>query len=153
LKANAPIGLLWDSISFVVFFYSDIYFLTSKQVTKIKWANPGSVPLKATGVEYVFWQKNQFKYFANARREVIIAAGAIQVRLVVDFYSTRPMLTCLPVARPSPAIRHWRLGPARTSRNPDANRPEDCRQKFARTGWPPLSTPYNSSTLIGTYRL
>ncbi|KAJ7347876.1 alcohol oxidase [Mycena albidolilacea] len=47
-------------------------------VTKIKWANPGSVPLKATGVEYVFWQKNQYKYFANARREVIIAAGAIQ---------------------------------------------------------------------------
>ncbi|KAF7368744.1 Glucose oxidase [Mycena venus] len=47
-------------------------------VTKIKWSNPGSVPLKASGVEYVFWEKNQWTYFANARREVIVAAGAIQ---------------------------------------------------------------------------
>ncbi|KAK7052564.1 glucose oxidase [Favolaschia claudopus] len=47
-------------------------------VSKIKWANSGSLPLKATGVEYLYWQSNQYKYFANARREVIIAAGAIQ---------------------------------------------------------------------------
>ncbi|KAK7052557.1 glucose oxidase [Favolaschia claudopus] len=47
-------------------------------VTKVKWANPGSVPLKASGVEYVYWNANQYRYFANARREVIIAAGAIQ---------------------------------------------------------------------------
>ncbi|KAJ6551919.1 hypothetical protein B0H19DRAFT_1264537 [Mycena capillaripes] len=53
-------------------------------VTKIQWANPGSVPLKATGVEYVFWQKNQFKYLAHARREVIIAAGAIQTPVLLQ---------------------------------------------------------------------
>jgi hypothetical protein len=54
-------------------------------VTKIQWANPGSVPLKATGVEHVFWQKTHFKYLAHARKEVIIAAGAIQVCLRLSF--------------------------------------------------------------------
>ncbi|KAJ6462721.1 hypothetical protein DFH09DRAFT_573237 [Mycena vulgaris] len=47
-------------------------------VTKIKWSNPGSVPLKASGVEYAFWTNSTTRYNAFARREVIIAAGAIQ---------------------------------------------------------------------------
>ncbi|KAJ7896341.1 hypothetical protein B0H14DRAFT_500451 [Mycena olivaceomarginata] len=47
-------------------------------VTKIQWSNPGSIPLTASGVEYRFWENNTYRYFAHARREVIIAAGAIQ---------------------------------------------------------------------------
>ncbi|KAJ6555178.1 hypothetical protein DFH09DRAFT_1365857 [Mycena vulgaris] len=47
-------------------------------VTKIKWSNPGSVPLKASGVEYAFWTNSTTRYNAFARREVIVAAGAIQ---------------------------------------------------------------------------
>ncbi|KAJ7143798.1 hypothetical protein C8R44DRAFT_758923 [Mycena epipterygia] len=47
-------------------------------VTKIQWANPGSVPLKASGVEYAYWTNSTTRYTAHARREVIIAAGAIQ---------------------------------------------------------------------------
>ncbi|KAJ7708299.1 hypothetical protein B0H17DRAFT_971830 [Mycena rosella] len=46
--------------------------------TKIRWSNPGTVPLKASGVEYAYWTNSTTRYFANARREVIIAAGAIQ---------------------------------------------------------------------------
>ncbi|KAJ7111152.1 alcohol oxidase [Mycena crocata] len=47
-------------------------------VTKIQWSNPGSVPLKASGVEYAYWTNSTTRYTAQARREVIIAAGAIQ---------------------------------------------------------------------------
>ncbi|KAJ7171206.1 alcohol oxidase [Mycena filopes] len=47
-------------------------------VTKIQWSNPGSVPLTASGVEYAYWTKADTRYTAHARREVIIAAGAIQ---------------------------------------------------------------------------
>ncbi|KAJ7485944.1 alcohol oxidase [Mycena latifolia] len=46
--------------------------------TKILWSNPGSVPLKASGVEYAYWTNSTTRYTALARREVIIAAGAIQ---------------------------------------------------------------------------
>ncbi|KAJ7474773.1 hypothetical protein FB451DRAFT_1558052 [Mycena latifolia] len=46
--------------------------------TKILWSNPGSVPLKASGVEYAYWTNSTTRYTAYARREVIIAAGAIQ---------------------------------------------------------------------------
>ncbi|KAJ6628061.1 hypothetical protein B0H10DRAFT_2209738 [Mycena sp. CBHHK59/15] len=47
-------------------------------VTKIQWSNPGSIPLKASGVEYAYWTNSTTRYNAYARREVIIAAGAIQ---------------------------------------------------------------------------
>ncbi|KAJ7075948.1 hypothetical protein B0H15DRAFT_610386 [Mycena belliarum] len=47
-------------------------------VTKINWSNPGSVPLKAKGVEYAYWTNSATRYNVAARREVIIAAGAIQ---------------------------------------------------------------------------
>ncbi|KAJ7038383.1 hypothetical protein C8F04DRAFT_951143 [Mycena alexandri] len=47
-------------------------------VTKIQWSNPGSVPLTASGVEYAFWTIGTTRYTAHARREVIVAAGAIQ---------------------------------------------------------------------------
>ncbi|KAJ7929582.1 alcohol oxidase [Mycena leptocephala] len=47
-------------------------------VTKIQWSNPGSIPLTASGVEYAYWTNSTTRYFAHARREVIIAAGAIQ---------------------------------------------------------------------------
>ncbi|KAJ7035136.1 alcohol oxidase [Mycena alexandri] len=47
-------------------------------VTKIQWSNPGSVPLTASGVEYAFWTNSTTRYTAHARREVIVAAGAIQ---------------------------------------------------------------------------
>jgi hypothetical protein len=46
------------------------------------WSNPGSIPLTASGVQYRFWENNTYRYFALARREVIIAAGAIQVKLL-----------------------------------------------------------------------
>ncbi|KAJ7171196.1 hypothetical protein C8R46DRAFT_1087942 [Mycena filopes] len=47
-------------------------------VTKIQWSNPGSLPLTASGVEYAYSTKADTRYTAHARREVIIAAGAIQ---------------------------------------------------------------------------
>ncbi|KAJ7062173.1 hypothetical protein C8F01DRAFT_126103 [Mycena amicta] len=47
-------------------------------VTKIQWSNPGTVPVTATGVEYRYWVNQPTTYVAHARREVIIAAGAIQ---------------------------------------------------------------------------
>ncbi|KAF7374150.1 Glucose oxidase [Mycena sanguinolenta] len=46
-------------------------------VTKILWQNPGTLPLKASGVEWVFWEEAPWTYSATARREVIVAAGAI----------------------------------------------------------------------------
>ncbi|KAF8205978.1 glucose oxidase [Mycena galopus ATCC 62051] len=46
-------------------------------VTKINWENPGSLPLKAAGVEWIFWEEAPYTYSATARREVIVAAGAI----------------------------------------------------------------------------
>ncbi|KAJ7138960.1 hypothetical protein C8R46DRAFT_1361513 [Mycena filopes] len=47
-------------------------------VTKIQWSNPGSVPLTASGVEYAYWTNATTRFAVHARREVIIAAGAIQ---------------------------------------------------------------------------
>ncbi|KAJ7177032.1 hypothetical protein C8R46DRAFT_944089, partial [Mycena filopes] len=47
-------------------------------VTKIQWSNPGSVPLTASGVVYAYWTNATTRYAVHARREVIIAAGAIQ---------------------------------------------------------------------------
>ncbi|KAJ6480268.1 hypothetical protein C8R45DRAFT_905815 [Mycena sanguinolenta] len=46
-------------------------------VTNILWENPGSLPLKASGVEWIFWEEAPWTYSATARREVIVAAGAI----------------------------------------------------------------------------
>ncbi|KAF7303603.1 Glucose oxidase [Mycena indigotica] len=47
-------------------------------VTKILWSKTGTVPVTATGVEYRYWVNQPTTYTAFARREVIIAAGAIQ---------------------------------------------------------------------------
>ncbi|KAF8154931.1 hypothetical protein B0H34DRAFT_753101 [Crassisporium funariophilum] len=51
--------------------------LTSHQVTKINW-NAGSIPLTASGVEFAPASGGSTRYTAFARREVIVAAGAIQ---------------------------------------------------------------------------
>ncbi|KAJ7620946.1 hypothetical protein FB45DRAFT_927961 [Roridomyces roridus] len=53
-------------------------------VTKIQWSNPGSVPLKASGVEYAYWTNSTTRYTAHARREVIVAAGAIQTPAILQ---------------------------------------------------------------------
>ncbi|KAF5371366.1 hypothetical protein D9615_009695 [Tricholomella constricta] len=51
--------------------------LVKHQVTKIKWSG-SSLPLTATGVEFAPASGGSTRYTATARREVIIAAGAIQ---------------------------------------------------------------------------
>jgi len=51
--------------------------LVTHLVTKIKWANSG-IPLTASGVEFAPANGSSARYTATARREVIIAAGAIQ---------------------------------------------------------------------------
>ena len=48
------------------------------QVTKINWANT-RIPLTASGVEFAPASGGSTRYKATARREVILAAGAIQV--------------------------------------------------------------------------
>ena len=47
------------------------------QVTKITWAST-SIPLKASGVQFGPSSGGSTRYSAKARREVILAAGAIQ---------------------------------------------------------------------------
>ncbi|KAJ7763137.1 hypothetical protein DFH07DRAFT_939310 [Mycena maculata] len=49
-----------------------------EKVTKIEWSNPGSVPLTASGVEYAYWTNSTTRYNVYAKKEVIVAAGAIQ---------------------------------------------------------------------------
>ncbi|KAF9463827.1 glucose oxidase [Collybia nuda] len=51
--------------------------LTKHLVTKITWANSG-IPLTASGVEFAPASGGTTRYTAKARREVIVAAGAIQ---------------------------------------------------------------------------
>ncbi|ESK93768.1 glucose oxidase [Moniliophthora roreri MCA 2997] len=51
--------------------------LTRHQVTKINWANSGSIPLRASGIEFAPASGGNTRYTASARREVIVAAGAI----------------------------------------------------------------------------
>ncbi|KAK7043083.1 hypothetical protein VNI00_008437 [Paramarasmius palmivorus] len=51
--------------------------LTQHQVTKINWSNPGSIPLRASGVQFAPASGGNTRYTAYARREVILAAGAI----------------------------------------------------------------------------
>ncbi|KAL0580899.1 hypothetical protein V5O48_001093 [Marasmius crinis-equi] len=51
--------------------------LTRHQVTKINWSNAGSIPLKAAGIEFAPAAGGSTRYNAFARKEVIIAAGAI----------------------------------------------------------------------------
>ncbi|KAG7096694.1 hypothetical protein E1B28_004108 [Marasmius oreades] len=51
--------------------------LTKHQVTKLIWANPGSIPLKASGIQFAPACGSSTRYSAYARREVIVAAGAI----------------------------------------------------------------------------
>ncbi|KAK7060174.1 hypothetical protein VNI00_000938 [Paramarasmius palmivorus] len=51
--------------------------LTQHQVTKINWANPGSIPLRASGIEFAPASGGNTRYTAFASREVILAAGSI----------------------------------------------------------------------------
>ncbi|KAK1232771.1 hypothetical protein PQX77_004096 [Marasmius sp. AFHP31] len=51
--------------------------LTGHMVTKIDWANAGSIPLTASGISFVPANGGE-TFAATARKEVIIAAGAIQ---------------------------------------------------------------------------
>ncbi|KAF8815895.1 alcohol oxidase [Phlegmacium glaucopus] len=51
--------------------------LTTHLVTKITWI-AGSVPLTASGIEFAPASGGSTRYTASARREVIVAAGAIQ---------------------------------------------------------------------------
>ncbi|KAK7050037.1 hypothetical protein VNI00_005469 [Paramarasmius palmivorus] len=51
--------------------------LTEHMVTKITWANEGSIPLTASGIQFSPSNGGQ-TYTASARREVIVGAGAIQ---------------------------------------------------------------------------
>jgi len=53
--------------------------LTLFKVTKINWKS-GGIPLTASGVEFAPASGGSTRYTASARREVIIAAGAIQVK-------------------------------------------------------------------------
>ncbi|KAF7324999.1 Glucose oxidase [Mycena kentingensis (nom. inval.)] len=47
-------------------------------VTKILWSDATKLPVTAKGVEYRYWVEEPTTYVAYARREVILAAGAIQ---------------------------------------------------------------------------
>lgn len=51
--------------------------LTTHLVTKINWGNT-TIPITAAGVEFAPASGGSTRYTANARREVIVAAGAIQ---------------------------------------------------------------------------
>ncbi|KAJ2923425.1 hypothetical protein H1R20_g13669, partial [Candolleomyces eurysporus] len=52
--------------------------LTRHLVTKINWSNSSGLPLTATGVNFAPASGGTTRYTAHARREVILAAGAIQ---------------------------------------------------------------------------
>ncbi|THU77696.1 alcohol oxidase [Dendrothele bispora CBS 962.96] len=52
--------------------------LTEHMVTKITWANPGNIPLTASGIEFAPANGSSTRYTAKARKEVIVSAGAIQ---------------------------------------------------------------------------
>ncbi|KAF8154930.1 hypothetical protein B0H34DRAFT_783908 [Crassisporium funariophilum] len=51
--------------------------LTQHLVTKINW-NVGGIPLTASGIQFAPASGGSARYTASARREVIVAAGAIQ---------------------------------------------------------------------------
>ncbi|KAF5346398.1 hypothetical protein D9758_012758 [Tetrapyrgos nigripes] len=52
--------------------------LTQHMVTKITWANEGSIPLTASGIEFAPAKGGSTRYTAKARKEVIVSTGAIQ---------------------------------------------------------------------------
>ncbi|KAK0217272.1 glucose oxidase [Armillaria fumosa] len=52
--------------------------LAEHQATKINWANAGSIPLTASGVEFAPTSGGSTRYTATANREVIVACGSIQ---------------------------------------------------------------------------
>ncbi|EEB88908.1 hypothetical protein MPER_13064, partial [Moniliophthora perniciosa FA553] len=58
--------------------------LTEHQVTKITWSNPGSIPLRAEGVQFAPAWGGTTRYIAYARKEVILAAGAIMLSGIGD---------------------------------------------------------------------
>lgn len=55
--------------------------LIKHQVTKINFSNSTSVPHVATGIEFGASDGTGGRFVAYARKEVILAAGAIQVCL------------------------------------------------------------------------
>lgn len=66
-----------------MFFGVDDISLKSVQVTKIVWANT-TLPLVASGVEFAEYTNTTngtTRYTAHARKEVIVAAGALRVGL------------------------------------------------------------------------
>ncbi|KAK0474327.1 hypothetical protein EDD18DRAFT_1220920 [Armillaria luteobubalina] len=52
--------------------------LVEYKATKINWANAGSIPLTASGVEFASASGSSTRYSAAASKEVIVACGAIQ---------------------------------------------------------------------------
>ncbi|KAK7044129.1 hypothetical protein VNI00_007846 [Paramarasmius palmivorus] len=53
--------------------------LTEHMVTKLTWSNPGQVPLVASGIEFAPYNGDRnARYTASAKKDVIIACGAIQ---------------------------------------------------------------------------
>jgi len=80
------------------------------QVTKINWAGT-NLPLVASGIEFAPTAKSSARYTAYARREVIVAAGAIAVCLILFYLKlkARPCHPCHTVSETPSTIRHWRL--------------------------------------------
>ncbi|KAG6811132.1 hypothetical protein H0H92_008828 [Tricholoma furcatifolium] len=57
---------------------TNLLVLVKNQVTKINWSNSTTLPLTASGVEFAPASGGSKRYNVFARREVIVAAGAIQ---------------------------------------------------------------------------
>jgi choline dehydrogenase-like flavoprotein len=55
-------------------------------VTNITWANSTNLPLVAAGVEFAPSGGGSFRHTVSARREVILAAGAIQIPSLVQLF-------------------------------------------------------------------
>ena len=53
-------------------------------MTNITWANSTGLPLVTSGVEFAPSGGGSLRYLVNARREVILAAGAIQTPVLLQ---------------------------------------------------------------------
>jgi choline dehydrogenase len=76
------------------------------QVTKINWATT-SVPMKAAGVQFAPSARSSTRYTAFASREVIIAAGAIQVPICFIAYAIRVLIFFFTPQVPSSPPTFW----------------------------------------------